>query len=556
MIVDRGALKTANDEDWTIAMETSEFDYIVVGAGSAGAVVAARLSEDPNISVLLLEAGGEDKGIWLHIPLGVGKILTNAKYVWQYFTQETREPPHKPVYWPKGRMLGGSSSVNGMVFVRGSKASWDEWRNLGCTGWGYDDVLPYFKKMEHRDGGDAAYRGQGGPITVTDVAHHSPVSEAFKRACNELGAPHLEDYNIGDNEGVADLQMSIRDGLRCSTAVGYLKPARKRKNLTVQTDSLADKLIFEGNRCIGVHYLRHNKHLQARARREVILCAGSIESPAILERSGIGNPENLEKAGVQMFHQLNEVGENLHDHLQVRMSFEIEGERTVNDVLGNPVSGALELLKYIFTRRGLFATSTVVSHAIMKSRPESTTADTKIQIALMSGADRYSGNGSGTDSCPGMTLGTFQIRPKSRGSVHIVSRDPANAPEIRVNYLEEEQDRIDTIAGLRLIRNVAAQMGIKGHVRRELLPGPNIVSDTELLQYARETGQTSWHPISTCRMGSDEKAVVDTQLRVRGLDGLRIADASIMPTMVSTNTNAPSIMIGEKAAAMILQGGS
>ena len=534
-------------------MSQDEYDYVVIGAGSSGAVVAARLSERPDLKILLLEAGEVDRGVWIHVPLGVGKILTDPRYVWQYFTEETQDPPHKPVYWPKGRLLGGSSSVNGMVFVRGSKASWDEWRDLGCEGWGYDDILPSFRRMEHRSGGDPAFRGQNGPITVTNVAHRSAVSEAFKKACEALGARTLGDYNAFDNVGVADLQMSIRKGRRCSTAVGYLRPAKRRRNLTLLTGALAETLTFDGTRCTGVSYLHGGMRKQVRVRREVILCAGSIESPAILERSGVGNPAILAAAGVTPHHTLAQVGENLHDHLQVRMSFEVEGERTVNDILGSPLHGALELLKYLVTRKGLFATSTVVSHAIMKSRPDSETADTKIQIALMSGADRYSGNGKGTDSCPGMTLGTFQIRPLSRGSVHIASADPRKQPVIVANYLQHSQDQRDTISGLRLIRDVAAKMGPKGHVVRELLPGPDVTSDDALLAYARETGQTSWHPISTCRMGSDPEAVVDPRLRVRGLQGLRVADASIMPTMVSTNTNAPCILIGERTAEMIME---
>lgn len=537
-------------------MLNTEFDYVVVGAGSAGAVIAARLSEDPLKRVLLVEAGGADRNLWIHIPLGVGKLLTNPKFVWQYFTNKGVAPGTPEVYWPKGRTLGGSSSVNGMVYVRGSKRAWDEWRDLGNSGWGYEDILPFYRKLEDRAGGDPAYRGVGGPITVSDVAHDSAVSAAFVQACHTLGAAMPDDYNGPCDEGVSGLQLSMRNGRRCSTAVGYLRPAMKRKNLTVFTDTLADKLIFDGMRCIGLECVRDSNRFAVRAADEVILSAGSIESPAILERSGIGNPHILGSLGIETIVERGEVGENLQDHLQVRMSFEIQGERTVNDLMNKPLVGAAEGLRYLLTRRGLLTTSSVTAHAIMKSNDQSDHADTKIQLALISGKDRYSGDGNGLDQCSGITLGTFQVRPRSRGSVHLKSVDPSALPIIEPNYLLEEVDRRTTLSGLRLIRKVAGQPELAEYIKAELLPGKEICSDEQLLDYARKTGQTSWHPIGTCRMGSDSDAVVDPELRVRGVDGLRVADASIMPTMVSTNTNAPSMLIGEKAADLIRQANS
>lgn len=529
------------------------YDYIIVGAGSAGAVIAARLSEDLDKRILLIEAGGRDTNPWIHTPLGVGKLLTNPSVVWQYFTDTGIAADTPKVYWPKGKTLGGSSSVNGMVYSRGSRRSWDEWRDLGNLGWSYDDILPYFKRLERRLGGDPSYRGDAGPISVTDVAHRSAVSQAFIEACHALGAPKNDDYNGPSDEGVAPLQMTVHRGKRCSTAVAYLKPARRRKNLTVVTETMVNHLLFDGRRCVGVSGVRSGNPFEAHASREVILSAGSIESPAILERSGIGNPAILAPLGIELRHGSEQVGENLQDHLQVRMSFEIVGETTVNDLMNKPILGAIEGLRYWLTRRGLLTTSSVTAHAIMKSHQQSSHPDTKIQIALISGKDRYSGNGSGLDQCAGITLGTFQIRPVSRGGVHVTSADPTAPPSIRPNYLNDPVDRQHTLSGLKLIREVVEQSALKPYIKQELLPGTAINSDEALLRYAAETGQTSWHPIGTCRMGSDAKSVVDPQLRVRGFDGLRVADASIMPTMVSTNTNAPTILIGEKAADLIRQ---
>jgi choline dehydrogenase len=325
----------------------------------------------------------------------------------------------------------------------------------------------------------------------------------------------------------------------------------QRNNLTVLMHSTVDRLLFEGLRCIGLEYVRHGRKIAVRAKREVMLSAGTVESPSILERSGIGNPDVLRKAGIETFVDRREVGENLQDHLQVRMSFEIGGERTVNDLMNNPILAAVEGIRYLVRRRGLLSTSSVTAHAIMKSHDGSDHADTKIQLALISGKDRYSGDGSGLDQCSGITLGTFQVRPMSRGSIHISCGDPTAAPIIEANYLQDIADKRHAVSGLRLIRKVAEQSALEKFIKRELLPGKDVSSDSELLEYAGRTGQTSWHPIGTCRMGSDIHSVVDTELRLRGVEGLRIADASIMPTMVSTNTNAPCILIGEKAADLV-----
>ena len=529
------------------------YDYVIVGAGSAGCTLAARLTENGKYSVLLLEAGGSDRRLWVRVPLGVGKLLNDEQYVWKANTEPQAELHGNKLYWPSGRIIGGSSSVNGLVFVRGHPAKYDEWRATGCPGWGYAEVLPYFKKLEDCGFGDPKVRGRGGPIAVTEVAG-GPISDAFVEACGEAGYPRVADYNAHLPDGAAPLQVNTRNGLRCSASVAYLAPAMRRSNLRVVTSALATRIAFEGARATGVSYFIGGEQQEARARREVLVTAGAIRSPQLLELSGIGDAALLRERGIDIVAHLRGVGRNLQDHLMPRITFECNRAITVNDMLRSPFKLAEALLRYAIFRDGLFATTTLTALAYVRGRAASPYPDIRLQSALISAESRFSTSiKTGIDPFPGFHIGGYFIYPASRGELHIGSRDANEAPKIRANYLADPLDREMIVTVLKLARKIASQPALARLIVRETRPGPTVATDDELLDYARRTAQTCWHPSGTCRMGSDGDAVVDPELRVRGIGGLRVIDMSVMPFLTASNTNIPAIMIAEKGADLVLR---
>jgi choline dehydrogenase len=528
--------------------ERIEADFIVVGAGSAGCAVAARLSEDPATRVVLLEAGGEDRNRWIHIPLGFGKTFADPTVNWCYETEPDPGAGDRRVFWPRGKVLGGSSSINGMVYIRGQAEDFDHWRQLGNTGWSFDDVLPYFRRSEHQVRGADAFHGTGGPLCVSDVAKH-PICEAFVAATTELGFPRNDDFNGASQDGVGYHQTTTRNGKRCSTAVGYLRPAMQRANLSVITSALTEKIVFEGRRAVGVMYRRAGQPCTARAAREVILCGGAVNSPQLLLLSGIGPHERLAEFGIPVLHHLPGVGKSLQDHYSAPIKLRCKLPVTVNDVM---LSNARKLragLEYYMLHRGPLAMISSPAALFARTRPELASPDIKISISPFS-AERPQ---DGLHRFSGFTSIAYQLRPESRGEIKLKSPDPFDAPAVYPNYLATETDQRTIVAGLKLIRRILASSQMQALIEAEFQPGPAVESDEELLDYARRRGGTVYHPTSTCKMGNDPLAVVDAELRVHGVDGLRVADASIMPTVVSGNTNAATIMIGEKIADLVRQ---
>jgi choline dehydrogenase len=530
-------------------IEASEFDYVIVGAGSAGCVLANRLSADGKHSVLLLEAGPKDSNLWIHVPLGYGRLFKEGTVNWMYQTEPEPGLDGRTVFQPRGKVLGGSSSINGLLYVRGQHEDYDRWRQHGNTGWGYDDVLPYFKKAENQQRGPDDFHGVGGPLPVSDLTHADPLSAAFIEAAAEIGIPKNPDFNGATQEGAGFFQTTTRRGRRASTAVAYLRPAKDRKNLRIETSALAQRVVFDGRRAAAVEYRRDGALRSARARREVVVSGGAYNSPQLLQLSGVGPAELLRKHGIDVVLDAAGIGNDLQDHMQVRVVMRCTQRITLNDVVNSRTRKVLAGLRYAAFRTGPLSIAAGTSGAFFKTSPRLATPDIQIHFLPFS-TDKM---GEKLHAFSGFTASVCQLRPESRGSLRIRSADPAAAPEIRINYLSTETDRVANVEGLKILRRILQAPALRCHVVDEIDPGAKVSTDEELLNYCRQRGSTIYHPTSTCRMGSDPLAVVDQRLRVRGMEGLRVVDASIMPDLVSGNTNAAIIMIAEKASDMILQ---
>jgi choline dehydrogenase len=528
--------------------EVVDADFVVIGAGSAGCAVAARLSEDPATRVVLIEAGGEDRNRWIHIPLGFGKTFADPSVNWCYETEPDPGADNRRVYWPRGKVLGGSSSINGMVYIRGQAEDFDHWRQLGNTGWSFDDVLPYFKRAEHQVRGADGFHGSGGPLCVSDVEPH-PIAEAFIDAALALGFARNDDFNGAAQDGVGYHQTTTRNGRRCSTAVGYLRPALRRPNLRVITEALTEKILLEGGRATGVIFLRGGQFHTVRAAREVILCGGAINSPQLLMLSGIGPQDHLTQIGISVQQHLPGVGQSLQDHYSAPIKLKCSQPVTVNDVMLSQIKKLGVGIQYYVRRRGPLAMISSPAALFARTRPELATPDVKISISPFS-ADRPQ---DGLHKWSGFTMIAYQLRPESRGEIKLKTADPAAPPAVYPNYLSDRIDQQTIVEGLNLCRRLLAHPSLQHYVAGEFLPGREVQSDEQLLDHARRRGGTVYHPTSTCKMGGDAMAVVDAELRVRGIAGLRVADASVMPTLVSGNTNAATIMIGEKCADLARQ---
>ncbi len=518
------------------------YDFIIIGGGSAGSVVAARLTENPDIRVLLLEAGGRDRHPFYHLPAGFAK-MTKGIGSWGWHTVPQKNMNDRVFRYTQAKVIGGGSSINAQIYTRGNALDYDEWRQMGCDGWGYDDVLPYYRKAEDNDTFDNKYHGKGGPLGVSRPRAPLPICEAYFDAAAELGIPHNTDVTGEKQDGVAYYQLTQRNARRSSAAMAYLTPNRDRQNLHVETGAQVRRIVVENGAAKGVELVDGTVFT---ATSEVILSSGSIGSPRLLQLSGIGPADHLKSLGISVVCDQPEVGSNLQDHLDLYCICEVSGPHTY-DRYAKPHWSALAGLQYLFTRKGPVASSLFETGGFWYANPDARSPDLQFHLGLGTGIE------SGVAAMPdgGVTLNSCYLRPRSRGSVRLQSTDPQDTPLIDPNYLDDPQDRDMSIRGLKLTQEILAQGPLKRFIKAERLPGPDVKTDSEYFQFICEHSKTSHHPVGTCRMGVDDKAVVDPRLRFNGLENLRVVDASIMPTIVSSNTNAAAIMIGEKAADMI-----
>ncbi|MFZ3311418.1 MAG: GMC family oxidoreductase N-terminal domain-containing protein [Xanthobacteraceae bacterium] len=531
-------------------MSVETYDFIVVGGGSAGCVLANRLSADGVHSVALIEAGPRDNSFWIHLPIGYGRTMWDPTVNWKFYTEPEPHMAGRRIYWPRGRVLGGSSSINGLIVIRGQPEDYDHWAQLGNRGWSWRDVLPYFVKIESNSelGGDQLH-GSHGPLQVTSINERHELIEAFIAAANRNGIPRTADFNGREQEGAGYFQLTTRNGWRQSSAVAYLRPAAKRRNLTILTDTQVGHILFAGRRAVGVSCRSGTTVRTITARRGVVLTAGAIQSPQLLMLSGIGPAEELRRHGIAVTVDRPAVGQNLQDHLQFRLIYRIGKPITTNDALRSWWGWMKLGSDWLFHRRGPLAVGINQGGLFARLMPGAKTPDIQFHVATLS-ADMAGGK---VHDFSGMTLSVCQLRPKSRGSIALASADPYERPLIHANYLAEEADRYFAVESIKFARKLAQTPPLADLIDTEAVPGPKVESAADILDFAQANGATIFHPAGTCRMGADEAAVVDPRLRVRGAERLWVADCSIMPTLVSGNTNVPAMMIGEKAAEMILQ---
>ena len=537
-------------------MHTDTFDYIIVGAGSAGAAAAARLSEDANRSVLLLEAGPADKHFFTRMPMGVAELLARGIYIRHFHTEPEALLDQRRIYWPRGWVVGGSSTVNGLQWVHGTPHLFDEWAADGCPGWAFADLKPWFRRIESYAGGDREYRGADGPVTVEQYRPEDPLADAFLDAVQSSGVgARVRDYNAGGLGG-SYMQYNTRRGTRCNTRMAYLDPALKRPdprpNLVLRTQALATRIVLSGKRAVGVQATIAGQPVTLHARREVILCGGTFNSSQLLELSGIGRREVLAAAGTPLVHELPMVGENLSEHVYSPMVYRVPRAVSWNRTLGKPLGQLREGMRWLFARRGKLLTNTITAHAFVPAEPGGTRADVKLQIQQVSSPGNREQGRTRPDDDDAATVASFQIRPHSRGSCHITSRDPAADPRLIARHFSDARDVDACLAALKMSRRLVQAAPLANLVQEEMRPGARCASDEALIAYMRATGATAFHPVGTCRIGTDAaQSVVDPELKVHGIEGLRVADGAVMPTIAATNTNAICIVIGERVADFI-----